>query len=117
MVNFPGKHSTTAAVVLVLALGVTAGCATKGYVKKEVAAARGYTDEQVAIAKARADEAWTKASVAEGLRSATSSEVTTQQVQFAFDDFKLMPEAQGLLDQLGAQLASHPHYGLGARGG
>jgi outer membrane protein OmpA-like peptidoglycan-associated protein len=92
------------------------GCATKGYVQRQVADARGYTDTQFAQARARADEAWAKASLAERLGSGDYTEVSTQQVQFDFDDFRLKPEAQSTLDQLANELASHPHYGLEIRG-
>ena len=92
------------------------GCATKGFVQKEIAAARGYTDERSAEVRARADQAWNKASLAERLGSGNYTEVSTHQVTFAFDDFRLEPEMQAMLDQLAATLTSHPQYGIELRG-
>ena len=103
-------------VALVLPLMGLSGCATKGYVQKEIAAARSYTDERVTEARARADEAWAKASLAERLSSGDYSEVSMHQVQFAFDDYQLSPDNQALLDALAAEVAQHPRYGLEIRG-
>jgi outer membrane protein OmpA-like peptidoglycan-associated protein len=107
--------SIVGSVALLLPLVVT-GCATKGFVRKEIESAKSYTDTRVAEARARADQAWDKASLAERLGSNQYSEVATHQVQFAFDDFRLDMPAQGMLDQLAAQLTAHPHYGLEVRG-
>jgi peptidoglycan-associated lipoprotein len=103
-------------VVSMVALGALSSCATKGFVKKEIESARGYTDTRFAEARARADEAWAKASLAERLGSGNYTEVSTHQVQFAFDDYRLDTAAQAALDQLAAQLTAHPHYGLEIRG-
>ena len=101
-----------------LAFGVVilSGCATKGFVRREVEASRGYTDAKFAEAKTRADEAWAKASLAERLGSGDYTEVSVHQVQFAFDDFRLDGSAQGMLDQMASQLSSHPNFGLEIRG-
>ena len=105
-----------AALMGCMAWIAVSGCATKGYVNRQVAESRTYTDAQVATARARADEAWTKASLAERLGSGDYTEVSTHQVQFDFDDFRLKPEAQSMMDQLASQLSSHPHFGLEIRG-
>lgn len=105
-------RTIAAAMVLVPA----AGCATKGYVQRQVADARAYADARAAEARARADSAWAVASLAERLGSGDYTEVSTHQVQFAFDDYRLDAGAQSVLDQLGGELASHPHYGLEIRG-
>lgn len=111
MLKFAGSVMAGAALIAPLT-----GCATKGFVQKEIAAARGYTDERSAEVRARADQAWNKASLAERLGSGNYTEVSTHQVTFAFDDFRLEPDMQAMLDQLATTLSTHPHYGIELRG-
>ena len=111
--------------VAALAVVAVSGCATKGFVRTEVAGAKGYTDTQVGTVRGevdqvgkRTDEAMSKATLAERLASGNVdyTEVSSHQVQFAFDDYRLESEAQSLLDQLVTQLGSHPSYVLEVRG-
>lgn len=108
-----GHALMAAALVLVVA-----GCATKGFVRKEVADARAYTDTQAGEARARADEAMNKATLAERLASGTLeyNEVSSHQVQFAFDDWQLESSAQSTLDQMATSISSHPRYVIEIRG-
>jgi len=114
-----------AAAVWAVGVLMLSGCATKGFVKSEVAGARGYTDTQVGTVRGevdqvrtRSDDAMTKATLAERLPSGQVdyNEVSSHQVQFAFDDYRLNPEAQSLLDGLVTELGSHPSYILEIRG-
>src|SRR5207302_7130669 len=116
MRNDAKMRAAVAPVAAVLALVAATGCATKGFVRQQIEETRAYADQRAAEARARADSAWAMASLAERLGSGDYSEVSTHQVQFAFDDYRLDPGAQGALDQLGAQLAAHPRYGLEIRG-
>jgi peptidoglycan-associated lipoprotein len=116
MMNHSKRQMLVASALAALALAMLSGCATKGYVRQQVDELRTYTDQRTAEIRARADSAWAVANLAERLGSGDYSEVSTSQVQFAFDDFRLDPAAQGVLDQLGTALTSHPHYGLEIRG-
>src|SRR5262249_12248406 len=114
------------APVLFLALSMLGvGCATKGYVKDRIAEVNTATDEKVATlhtdvdaAKAKADQAYDKATLAERLANGTVevTEVSTSDVQFAFDDWHLDADATSTLDNLAAQLSAHPRYALEIRG-
>jgi peptidoglycan-associated lipoprotein len=113
------------AVALAIALVAVSGCATKGYVKSQVAESRTYTDTQVTgvrgdldQVKTKTDQAMDKASLAERLASGEVdyNEVSSHQVQFAFDDYHLDSDAQGMLDQMAGELQSHPGYVLEVRG-
>jgi len=99
-----------------LALVALSSCATKGYVRDQMASERSYTDSQLAVVRARADSAWATASLAQRLGSGEYSEVSSHQVQFAFDDSRLDAASQATLDQLATELQSHPYYGLEVRG-
>lgn len=110
------SRPTLALAASALALVALSSCATKGYVRDQIASERSYTDGQLATVRARADSAWATASLAERLGSGEYSEVSSHQVQFAFDDYRLDAAAQGALDQLSAELQSHPYYGLEVRG-
>lgn len=116
--------SAAALAMAVMAAGAT-GCATKGFVQSEVAQSKAYTDSRFGEAKAgadraqaRADEAFDKATLAERLANGhiEYEEVSAHRVQFAFDDYTLSTEAQQVLDDLGARLASYPRYVLEIRG-
>ncbi|HET7226731.1 MAG TPA: OmpA family protein [Candidatus Eisenbacteria bacterium] len=109
------RHSLAVAASIA-ALVALSSCATKGYVRDQVASERAYTDSQLAMVRARADSAWTTASLAERLGSGDYSEVSNHVVQFAFDDYRLDSGAQAALDQLATELQSHPYYGLEVRG-
>ena len=111
--------------VAMVALAGLSGCATKGFVRSEVAGAKGYTDTQVTTVRGdldnvrtRTDEAMNKATLAERLASGNVdyNEVSTHQVQFAFDDYRLESEAQSMLDQVVTELSSHPSYVIEVRG-
>lgn len=108
-----------------LVLVAVTGCATKGFVRKEVADARGYTDTQVAgvrtdldNVRSQTDAAMQRATLAERLASGqvAYTEVATEQVRFEFDDWRLSPEAQSALDALAGQLSTHPGFILEIRG-
>jgi peptidoglycan-associated lipoprotein len=118
----PGPGS---AIALLLALVVTSGCATKKFVREEVAGSRTYTDQQVTTVRGdldqvrtKTDQAMEKATLAERLASGDVdyTEVSSHQVQFDFDDYRLKPEAQSMLDQMAGELASHRGYVLEIRG-
>ncbi len=112
---------------LIVAAG--SGCATKGFVRTEVAKANQHTDMSIQAAKtelesdigqaqSRADQAMEKATLAERLASGTLryDVVSTHQVQFEFDDWNLDDGAQTVLNNLGTSLTSHPRYVLEIRG-
>jgi|SwirhirootsSR3_FD_contig_41_2341861_length_706_multi_3_in_0_out_0_1 outer membrane protein OmpA-like peptidoglycan-associated protein len=115
--------------VLALALvgvGLT-GCATKGFVKQQVADAKAYTDTKAGEVNGRVDQVGTKVdevgtradqanALAERLSAGQYTEVATHQVQFKFDDYKLGSEATSTLDQVGSELTAHPRYALEVRG-
>jgi len=115
--------------VLALALvgvGLT-GCATKGFVKQQVADAKAYTDTKAGEVNGRVDQVGTKVdevgtradqanALAERLSAGQYTEVATHQVQFKFDDYKLGSDATSVLDQVGGELAAHPRYALEVRG-
>jgi outer membrane protein OmpA-like peptidoglycan-associated protein len=107
------------ALVTVGALG--AGCATKGFVNKQVAASNEQTDAKIGgvrrdldQVRVKADQAYDKATLAEKLASGTleTQEVETRDVHFAFDDSRLDGDAQASLDELASQITSHPRYVL-----
>lgn len=116
---------TTAAVLGLATMLFATGCATKGFVRSEVAQSKAYTDTRFTEAKsgvdraqARADEAFEKATLAERLANGqVEYEVVSEhRVQFDFDDYRLTPDAELVLDDLGAKLASYPRYVLEIRG-
>jgi peptidoglycan-associated lipoprotein len=107
------------ALLLVSAGTLGAGCATKGYVNKQVAASDQATDSKVAgvrtdldQVRVKADQAYDKATLAEKLASGTieTQEVQARDVQFAFDDSRLDGDGQASLDELANQLTAHPRY-------
>ena len=109
----------TILLVSVGALG--AGCATKGYVNKQVSASNEATDSKIAgvrtdldQVRTKADQAYDKATLAEKLASGMveTQEVESRDVQFAFDDSRLDSDGQASLDALANQLAAHPRYVL-----
>lgn len=108
-----------------LAIVTFAGCATKGYVNKQIAASDATQETQIAgvrtdldQTRARADQAYDKATLAERLAAGTLEykEVSTHEVRFAFDDFALDDDARAALDDLGSKLTSYPRYVLEIRG-
>lgn len=116
------RMESVAGSVLALALvgvGLT-GCATKGFVKQQVAESKAYTDTKTGEVSGRVDQVGTRAdqanALAERLAAGQYTEVATHQVQFEFDDYKLGTAAGSMLDQLGSQLATHPRYVLEVRG-
>ena len=107
------------ALLLVSAGALGAGCATKGYVNKQVAASNEATDSKVAgvrtdldQVRVKADQAYDKATLAEKLASGMieTQEVAARDVTFAFDDSRLDGDGQASLDELATQLAAHPRY-------
>lgn len=113
----------------VVALGMSTGCATKGFVKSEAAASKAYADsldrermqetnENIAAVRRRADEAWEKASLAERLASGTIQYdvVSTGNVHFAFDDWALDDEGHASLDAMVREFASRPRGAFEIRG-
>ena len=123
---FTHRFKTFATLVAsVLAIAALSGCATKKFVRQEVAGARGYTDTQVTAVRTdldqvrtQTDAAMQRAQLAEKLASGQIeyTEVATNQVGFEFDDWRLSPEAQSTLDQMAGQIGSHPGYILEIRG-
>jgi outer membrane protein OmpA-like peptidoglycan-associated protein len=112
-------------VASVLAIAALSGCATKKFVRQEVAGARGYTDTQVTAVRTdldqvrtQTDAAMQRAQLAERLASGDIeyTEVATNQVMFEFDDWRLSPEAQSTLDQMAGQLGTHKGYIIEIRG-
>jgi outer membrane protein OmpA-like peptidoglycan-associated protein len=114
---------------MALALVAASGCATKGFVRTEVAGAKTYSDARlgetrtelkgdVEQVRTRADQAYDKATLAEKLASGQYdyNEVSSHQVQFKFDDYRLNTESQSMLDNMATELASHPGYVLEIRG-
>lgn len=109
------------AVVLVAAGTLGAGCATKGYVKKQVAASDQQTDMKISgvrtdldQVRVKADQAYEKATLAEKLASGMieTREIAARDVRFDFDDSRLDSDAQASLDELANQIAAHPRYVL-----
>ncbi|HET9327517.1 MAG TPA: OmpA family protein [Candidatus Eisenbacteria bacterium] len=116
------RMDSVAGSVLALALvgvGLT-GCATKGFVRQQVAESKAYTDTKTGEVSGRVDQVGTRAdqanALAERLAAGQYTEVATHQVQFEFDDYKLGSAAGSTLDQIGSVLASHPRYALEVRG-
>lgn len=114
---------------LVIVLLTASGCATKGFVRSEMAQSKTYTDSRLAEARtelkggideaqSKADAAYEKATLAERLANGQVDyeEVSTHRVQFDFDDYRLKSDAELVLDDLGAKLSSHPNYVLEIRG-
>ncbi len=127
MVTKLSLHSVAwSAGALALALVVTSGCATNGFVRKQVGEAKGesktYTDTQVGEVRGNLDQVRGDLTQVKTLaeRLATGnvelSEISTNQVQFAFDDWHIKPEAQTTLDGLAAELTAHPRYVIEIRG-
>jgi len=112
--------------VAVLALGVlTTGCATKGYVKKRVAESEARTDASLAVVRTDvsetrtvADQALERATLADKLASGAIdyTVVSTHDARFAFDDFRLDPEAMTVLDDMVTRMASRPRTVIEIRG-
>jgi len=108
-------------VVLVAAGTLGAGCATKGYVNKQISASNEQTDAKISgvrtdldQVRVKADQAYDKATLAEKLASGAfePQEVTAKDVHFAFDDSRLDGDATASLDELATQLQGHPRYAL-----
>ncbi len=125
----PGPLSTAATVVLGLALVAigsgSVGCATKGYVRQQLSDAQVSNDtrmsaisDDVSEAQARADQAFAKATLAEQLASGALdyTVVSTQEMRFAFDDYRLDDAATGTLDAMVTSLASRPRGVIEIRG-
>jgi peptidoglycan-associated lipoprotein len=111
----------TIVLLLVSAGTLGAGCATKGYVNKQVAASNEATESKLSgvrtdldQVRVKADQAYDKATLAEKLASGTieTQEVEARDVHFAFDDSRLDGEGQASLDELANQLTAHPRYVL-----
>jgi outer membrane protein OmpA-like peptidoglycan-associated protein len=109
------------ALLLVSAGALGAGCATKGYVNKQVAASDAATDSKISgvrtdldQVRTKADQAYDKATLAEKLASGMidTQEIEARDVRFAFDDSRLDSEGQASLDELASQLTTHPRYVL-----
>lgn len=108
--------------ILLVAVGTLgAGCATKGYVNKQVTASNEATDSKISgvrtdldQVRTKADQAYDKATLAEKLASGMieTQEIESRDVTFAFDDFRLDSDGQTSLDALANQLAAHPRYVL-----
>jgi len=109
------NSAAVSAAAMALALVALSGCATKGFVRSEVANARTYTDTRVGEVRSDLDQV---KALAERLATGPVelAEVSAHQVQFDFDDWKLKPEGQTMMDQLAAEIASHPKYVIEVRG-
>ena len=117
-------RSPRVAIVLMTLVSVGtlgAGCATKGYVNKQVAASNEQTDSKISgvrtdldQVRVKADQAYDKATLAEKLASGTleTQEVAARDVHFAFDESRLDGDAQASLDELASQITTHPRYVL-----
>ncbi len=122
---FFGSATATLGLALVTVLVGTTGCATKGYVRDQVAAAQVANDTRmtaissdVSTAQGRADEAMAKATLAEKLAAGAVdyTVVSTHERRFAFDDFTLDSDAMGVLDAMATSLASKPRGVIEIRG-
>ena len=120
-----GSRGLAPTLLFLMFACLAAGCATKGYVKERVAEAGVETDAKITGVRtdldrttARANEAYDKATLAERLASGTMdvTEVSSHEVRFAFDDWRLNDDASATLDDLATQLAAHPRYVLEIRG-
>src|SRR5690349_6457645 len=107
------------AILLVAVGALGAGCATKGYVNKQVSASNEATDSKISgvrtdldQVRTKADQAYDKATLAEKLASGTieTQEIEARDVRFAFDDSHLDGEGTASLDELADQLQAHPRY-------
>lgn len=123
------NHEPVRNVLLALAAGLVliaaTGCATKGYVNKQIAESNGQTEARIAGAQttaeqanARAEEAYAKATLAERLAAGTLDyrEVSIHEARFEFDDYEINDDARAALDDLATRLASYPRYVLEIRG-
>jgi len=115
------RVSSILALALASAGALGAGCATEGYVNKQVAASNEATDSKVADVRTdldqvrvKADQAYDKATLAEKLATGMieTQEVAARDVTFAFDESRLDGDSQASLDELANQLAGHPRYVL-----
>ena len=106
-------------LILVSVGTLGAGCATKGYVNKQVNASNEATDSKISgvrtdldQVRTKADQAYDKATLAEKLASGTieTQEVEARDVLFAFDDSRLDGDGQASLDEMANQIAAHPRY-------
>ncbi len=109
-----------------LVLFGTAGCATRGYVREQVGQVRSEMTEMSGGLQAQGDQ--TAALAGRAMEKADSAdlnaaaahdlalgrvdfrEVSRFHVQFAFDSADLDEEAMQILDELAAELLSHPEY-------
>lgn len=112
-------------VASVLVIAALSGCATKKFVRQEVAGSRSYTDTQVTAVRGDLDQVRTstdaamqRAQLAEKLASGDIeyTEVASNNVAFEFDDWRLSPEAQSTLDQMAGQLGAHKGYVIEIKG-
>ncbi|MGH7723945.1 MAG: OmpA family protein [Candidatus Eiseniibacteriota bacterium] len=108
-----------------LAIVALTGCATKGYVNKQIAANNVTTETRIAgvqtqaeAAQTRADEALAKATLAERLAAGTLDyrEVSIHEARFDFDQYELTDDARAALDDMATRLSSYPRYVLEIRG-
>ncbi len=125
----PGPLSSTKTVLLGLGLVAiasgTVGCASKGYVRQQVAEAQVSNDTRMTTiendvndAQARADQALAKATLAEQLAAGAIdyTVVSTQEMRFGFDDYRLDDASMGMLDAMVTSLASRPRGVIELRG-
>ena len=113
------------ALVALVAVFATTGCATKGYVKQRVAESQASTDARIATLDGElantnrlAGQAMEKATLAERLAAGAVdyTVVSTHEMRFAFDDFRLDSEAMSLLDDLATKLSAQPRGVIEIRG-
>ena len=123
------RTHTVAATMITLALACVglSGCATKGFVRQQVADAKAYSDTKVGEVDGKVTQVGTRVSevgtradqanaLAERLAAGQYTEVAVHQVQFEFDDYKLNGDASAMLDQVASTLTTHPRYALEVRG-
>jgi len=93
------------------------GCATKGYVNKQVTALKTQNDQQFAELRNSTDDALARAKTASGtadearelaLGKAGLEEINRYTVFFAFNKDKLRDSENGTLDQAANDIQSHP---------
>lgn len=122
---FQRRLGAASILLLAPALLVGTGCATKGYVNKQVASANRHSDSLFAEAQGdarraqtSADAAMEKATLADQIASGAVEyeEIAVYQVGFDFDDIALNDAGMGELDALGGRLPSFPGYVLEIRG-
>ena len=110
-------HSRNLRTALVLTgcmvmVGVANGCATKGYVKKQVAALETRVNEEDTNIRTDVARTGTQAELARSMALGNVDFRTAEQfvIDFEFDSAELSPDARTTLDQVTSTVGEHPNY-------